>query len=197
MENPINPEIISESINTITNITTNMTVENASPNTNVNNTEPKKKLSLEMIFASLSLLISLFTFVITAMQTQIMQNQQKAAVWAYLEGEVGISSQGFYYEVQNKGVGAAIIQNVSYICKGKKYEDFTKLAEEMVQDSTFNYDYYSTNPINKKVFAAGEKIRVFYVKDMKYAEKLVKSEIIVEIQYVNIYGEVFYYKSKS
>jgi hypothetical protein len=156
MENPINPEIVSDSTNTVANITTNITTENPIPNTN--HIEPKKKLSLEMIFATLSLLISLFTFVITALQTQIMQNQQKAAVWAYLEAEIGISGQGFYYEVQNKGVGAAIIQNVSYICKGKKYDDFTKLAEEMVKDSTFNYDYYSTNPINKKVFAAGEKI---------------------------------------
>ncbi len=196
MENPINPEIVSESTNNIaTNTTASITSENPIPNTN--NIEPKKKLSLEMIFASLSLLISLFTFVITALQTQIMQNQQKASVWAYLEAGVGISGQGFYYEVQNKGVGAAIIQNVSYICKGKKYDDFTKLAEEMVQDSTFNYDYYSTNPINKKVFAAGEKIKVFSVKEMKYAEKLVKSEIFIEIQYINIYGEVFYYKSKN
>lgn len=195
MENPINPEIVSESTNITTNTTTNITSENPIPNTT--HIEPKKKLSLEMIFATLSLLISLFTFVITALQTQIMQNQQKAAVWAYLEAEVGISGQGFYYEVQNKGVGAAIIQNVSYICKGKKYDDFTKLAEEMVKDSTFNYDYYSTNPINKKVFAAGEKIKVFSVKEMKYAEKLVKSEIFIEIQYVNIYGEVFYYKNKN
>ncbi len=193
MESPINPEIVSDSTNTIANITPNLTTENPIPN----NIEPKKKLSLEMIFATLSLLISLFTFVITALQTQIMQNQQKAAVWAYLEAEVGISGQGFYCEVKNKGVGAAIIQNVSYICKGKKYKDFAKLAQDMVQDSTFNYDYYSTNPINKKVFAAGETIKVFAVKEMKYAEKLVKSEIFIEIQYINIYGEVFYYKSKN
>lgn len=197
MENPVNPEIFSENTNNTTNNTTNISTENTNITPTENNIQPKKKLSLEMVFASLSLLISLFTFVITALQTQIMQNQQKAAVWAYLEAAVGISGQGFYYEVQNKGVGAAIVQNVSYVCKGKKYDDFIRLAEEMVQDSTFNYDYYSTNPINKKVFAAGEKIKVFSVKEMKYAEKLVKSEISIEIQYVNIYGEVFYYKSKN
>jgi hypothetical protein len=157
---------------------------------------PKKKLSLEMIFSSLSLVISIFTFVITAIQTQIMQNQQKASVWAYLEAEPTISSQGFAYQVQNKGVGAAIIKKVSYSCDGKKYNDFVDLAKDVVKDSTFSYDYYSTHPIQKKVFAAGEKIQVFYVKEMKYAEQFVRHDIIVEIDYENIYGEVFSYVSK-
>jgi hypothetical protein len=180
----------------------NQLADIASTNANTSNIqnqphqEQKKRISIEMIFASLSLLISLFTFVITALQTQIMQNQQKAAVWAYLEATIGISGNGFYCEVQNKGVGAAIIEEVNYYYENKKYKDFEILAKEIIKDSTFNYDYYSTNPIDKKVFAAGEKILVFGVKDMKFAEKLVRPHIIIEVRYANIYGETFFYKSK-
>lgn len=190
MENESNNNQFAEFANTNANSTNTNSIQNQPPR------EQKKRISIEMIFASLSLLISLFTFVITALQTQIMQNQQKAAVWAYLEAIIGISGNGFYCEVQNKGVGAAIVEEVNYCYGGKKYKDFAVLAQEIVKDSTFNYDYYSTNPIDKKVFAAGEKILVFGVKNMKFAEKLVRPHITVEVRYANIYGETFFYQSK-
>lgn len=185
MENENNNNQLADTANT-----------NHTQNSTTNTNEQKKRISIEMIFASLSLLISLFTFVITALQTQIMQNQQKAAVWAYLEATIGISGKGFYCEVQNKGVGAAIVEEVNYYYGSKKYKDFAVLAQEIIKDSTFNYDYYSTNPINKKVFAAGEKILVFGVTEMKFAEKLVRPHLVVEVRYTNIYGETFFYKSK-
>lgn len=156
---------------------------------------PKKGIKLELVIAFLSLFISIFTFVITALQTQIMQRQQKASVWAYLEPSFGITNEGFYADVQNKGVGASIVKEVSYFVGNKKFKDFADLAKYIVNDTNFNYEYYSTNPINKKVFAPTEKIHLFRVKDMKYASKLVKQEIEVEIVYTNIYGDEFVYKS--
>ncbi len=197
MDNPNNE--LAATVNSTNTPYTNPSNENnqnnATQNANLNQAN-KKKIGLEMIFATLSLLISLFTFVITALQTQIMQNQQKAAVWAYLEASTGISGNGFCCEVQNKGVGAAIVEEVTYSCDGKKYTDFVVLAKEIVKDSTFNYDYYSTNPIDAKVFGAGETILVFGVKEMKFAEKLVRKNIAIEIKYANIYGETTVYKKK-
>ncbi|TAF68144.1 MAG: hypothetical protein EAZ55_00465 [Cytophagales bacterium] len=156
---------------------------------------PKSPIRVEMIVASLSLLISLSTFVITAIQTQIMQNQQKAAVWAYLEAEISISAEGFYCQVQNKGVGAAIVKEAYYYVDGKQYKDFAQLAKDCIKDPQFSYDFYTTNPIEKKVFAANEKIKVFGVKEMKFASQLIKRNIVVHIKYENIYGELSVYKS--
>ena len=106
--------------------------------------ERKKKFSIELILASISLCISLSTFGITTYQTHIMQNQQKAAVWAYLEAAVGVSSDGFYCDVHNKGVGAAIVKEVTYTCQGEKFTDFAELAKKIVKDSSFTYYNYST-----------------------------------------------------
>jgi hypothetical protein len=154
----------------------------------------KKRINLELILASISLFISLSTFGITAFQTSIMQNQQKASVWAYLEAEVGVSSEGFYCDVHNKGIGAAIVKKVTYWHEGQAFSDFTELAKKIVKDSTFSYYHYSTTPINKKVFSANEKIRIFSTKDMKYVMPLVKAEVSVEIIYTNIYGDISTYK---
>lgn len=154
----------------------------------------KKRFNIELVLASFSLFISLSTFGITAFQTRIMQNQQKAAVWAYLEAEVGISSNGFYCNIHNKGVGAAIVKEVIYTYQNKKYTDFAELAKKVVNDSTFTYQNYTTNPINRKVFGANEKINLFGVKDMKYAVPLVNADISLEIIYTNIYGDVSRYK---
>jgi hypothetical protein len=156
---------------------------------------PKRGIRVEMMLASLSLVISLSTFVITAIQTQIMQSQQKAAVWAYLEAEISISAEGFDCQVQNKGVGAAIVKKANYFVGGKKYEDFAALAKDCIKDSKFSYEYYKTNPIQKKVFAPGEKVKVFGVKDMAYASKLIEHKITIHIQYENIYGEASWYRS--
>ncbi len=156
---------------------------------------PKNTIKLELVVAFLSLFISVFTFVITALQTNIMQKQQKASVWAYLEATVNISSEGFSVDVHNKGVGAARVKDVTYILNGKKFKNFEELAKIAVNDTSFNYDFYSTNPINKKVFAPTEKIRVFSVKNMKYASKIINQKIDFEIVYTNIYGDEEVFKT--
>ncbi len=155
---------------------------------NLNATQ-KSGVKLELVIAFLSLFISVFTFVITAFQTNIMQKQQKASVWAYLEANIGISRDGFYIEVHNKGVGASIVKDVTYFLNDKKFKSFEELAKYAMQDTKFSYEFYSTNPINKKVFAPTEKIKVFSINEMKYASKMVKNKINVEIIYTNIYGD--------
>ena len=156
---------------------------------------PSTGIKLELIIAFLSLFISISTFVISAFQANIMQKQQKASVWAYLESNIGISGAGFYLEVHNKGVGASIVKDVTYLLNGKKFKNFDELAKSAVQDTSFSYKYYTTNPINKKVFAPAEKIRVFSISEMKYASKMVRNKIDVEIIYTNIYGDERVFRS--
>ena len=161
----------------------------------LNTPTPSTGIKLELMIAFLSLFISIFTFVISAFQANIMQKQQKASVWAYLESNIGISGAGFYFEVHNKGVGASIVKDVTYLLNGKKFKSFDDLAKYAVQDTNFSYKYYSTNPINKKVFAPAEKIRVFSISEMKFASKMVRNKIDVEIIYTNIYGDEKIFRS--
>lgn len=156
---------------------------------NVQNTTPKNKLKLEWVVSFFSLFISVSSFVFIAIQTNIMQSQQKASVWAYLEIHRSISSEGFSLEIQNKGVGPAIIKKVNYIYKKKQYDDFVKLAKDIIVDKKFNYTIFTTNPINKKVLFQTEKIRIFSVKEMQFAAILVKSDFKCQITYETIYGD--------
>ncbi|TAG87589.1 MAG: hypothetical protein EAZ20_10335 [Bacteroidetes bacterium] len=172
------------------------TTESSTENTNQNNVSPNK-FKLEWIVSFFSLFISISSFIFIGIQTSIMQSQQKASVWAYLEVVRNISGDGFYIEVQNKGVGPAIIKKVSYIYENKIYDDFSKMAKQIIVDKDFNYNIYSTNPINEKVMSANEKIRIFAVKNMKYAEKLIFSNFQCQITYENIYGDKTLFDTKT
>lgn len=156
---------------------------------NEKNITPKNKIKLEWVVSFFSLFISVSSFIFIAIQTQIMQSQQKASVWAYLEIQRSISQRGFSLDVQNKGVGPAIVKKVSYVYKNKIYDDFVKLATEVIPDKNFNYNIYTTNPIQKKVLSANEKVCVFSVSEMKFAAILVKTDIKCQITYETIYGD--------
>jgi hypothetical protein len=157
------------------------------------------KWSPEVLLALLSLAISLCSVGFTVIQTDIMQTQQKASVWPYLEIHTGIYQNTFFLEVQNKGVGPAIVKDVVFEYQGKTYDRFDEIAIQIVNDSTFNYTNRITNPIQKYVFSAAEKVRVFEANDVRHASKLIynTSEIKTRIRYASIYGDQWEVNEKN
>ncbi|MBC8110524.1 MAG: hypothetical protein H7Y04_05635 [Verrucomicrobia bacterium] len=154
-----------------------------------------KKINLnwkpEVLFSVLSLSVSLFSLSFIVIQTNIMQSQQQASVWPYLELKLGILENKFYVDVQNKGVGPAIVEFVEFEHKGIKYDSFEKLAKFIVNDSTFNYSNIITVSIQKSVLSASEKIRIFQANELRHATKLIyaTSDIKIKIRYRSIYGK--------
>ncbi len=145
----------------------------------------------EVILSLFSLGISLFSFVFIALQTNIMQKQQETSVWPYLEVSAGITGKGFYLKVKNKGVGPAIITDVAIEYKGLRFESVEKVAKAVVNDSTFNYNIYSTDDLDKTVISANEEVTTFSVSDMKFSTILINStsDIKIIIDYTSIYGK--------
>jgi hypothetical protein len=148
-------------------------------------------LKPEVVFSVLSLLVSLFTLIFFVVQTNIMQSQQQASVWPYLEVKVGIFENKFYIDIQNKGVGPAIVEYASFEHHGKKYDNFVEVAKDIVRDSTLNYSNIITSSIQKSVISASEKVRIFQSSELKHSTKLINntSEIKIAIRYRSIYGK--------
>jgi hypothetical protein len=149
------------------------------------------KWSPEVVLSLLSLLISLCSVAFTIVQTDIMQTQQKASVWPYLEIHAGIYQNVYSFEVHNKGVGPAVVRSVEYEYKGKTYSKFDEIARLIVNDSTFNYSNMITRPIQKYVFSAGEKVSVFEATGVRHASKLIynTSDVRIKIRYASIYED--------
>ncbi len=147
----------------------------------------------------ISLLISLCSVAFAVVQTDIMQSQQKASVWPYLEIHSGIYQNVFFLDVQNKGVGPAVVRDVVFEYKGKTYDKFDEIATLIVNDSTFNYSNRLTNPIRKYVFSASEKVRVFEASDVRHASKLIynTSDVKIKIRYASIYGDEWEVNDKN
>jgi hypothetical protein len=102
--------------------------------------------ALAVIISIGALLVSLYQAKILRNQQQIMQDQQKASVWPYLEANYkyqysvtgGLWEIDLKYDIENKGVGPAKIEDSRLEVLGKEvgsYAELTKLINSFLTDS--------------------------------------------------------------
>jgi hypothetical protein len=160
-----------------------------------------RRLRPELVFSLLSLAASMGAVAITGVQTRMMQRQQEASVWPYVEMDTTISGNGYSFTITNKGVGPAIVKSLTYTYKGKTYTDIQELSRTIINDPDFGWDSYSVSNTDKRVLAINEKIPVFGVgiteKDRKnktkaeaYAAKLIAEakNVRATLEYESVYG---------
>ncbi len=144
----------------------------------------------EVIVALAAIIVSILTLFVYIYQAGIMQEQQHASVWPYVEWDMTISSEdGFYISVINKGVGPAIIRSTTLKLDGESIESPLIYLEKIVGrlDSVALFSAM----IDKRVIAAGETLELFHVyTDIRHK---LPSDIYrrtsYEICYCSIYGD--------
>jgi len=139
-------------------------------------TEPKNKLSRADKTSLLALILSIAALALGVIETQIMSKQQdtmvqqqKAAVWPYVELKGGIElndSLVFKTVAENKGVGPAIVKEISIDLGGKSYQDFRAFSQAL--DSILGKDQYSIHHFGisqrrKSVYKSGESKTLFEI----------------------------------
>ena len=151
----------------------------------------KFKISKEWAVSLSAIFVSIATLFVYVYQARIMQSQQHASVWPYIEWTVTISSaEGIYLSVHNKGVDPAIIKHTDLsldnIPVGTR-ELMNKLTNGKA-DSLWSF----TSTVEKRVMAPGDEIRLFHMK----GEELFKMDlgniyhrIKYNICYCSIYDE--------
>jgi hypothetical protein len=136
--------------------------------------------------------VSMCAFGAAAMQTYLMQRQQHATVWPYLELGTSITGrEGFAVRLTNKGVGPAIVKEVDIRYQGRPYDRLEQVAKAVLRDTAFNYTVYMTNPPDRKVFAQGESVLIFNVQRQDYAARLVQAadQVQIRIRYASVFGQ--------
>ena len=153
-------------------------------------TSPKpSKFKSEWIVAGAAIGVSILTMFVYIYQAKIMQEQQHTSVWPYLEWTATMSTtDGFYISVVNKGVGPAIVKKTRLMLDGKETNS-TQLVHDLFGDSLWVFK----SRIDERVFAPGEEIRLFHVKDGENKKLIIPEDPMARIKYeiifVSIYGD--------
>lgn len=162
---------------------------------------PKNKFwTPDRIVTIFAISISLFTLIVFARQTSIIEKQSRLSVMPYLNMETGYNPEEDFITLtlNNYGVGPAVIEEMKIFFAGKTYEmDF---AEFLLNDA-FQSDsvaVLASASIDKglAIPAGAERIAVKfggsgdrYIKTEKFLRKLERNEFDYEIIYSSIYDD--------
>jgi hypothetical protein len=167
------------------------------------NVSKKIRLKPEMIIALCATFISIATLIVyiyqarvMIRQAEIMQSQQHISVWPYLETltttmVLGDKPDEAYYEIENKGIGPAIVKQVTMKVDGVVMKDNNELFDSMIgKTDTLSV---STTAVKNRVIAPGEKIRAFHIigDDLvkRFAIAFQKKKFEYIICYCSVYNE--------
>jgi hypothetical protein len=151
---------------------------------------PKKKMDTGLLVGLCAIGISVATLFVYIYQARIMQSQQHASVWPYVESSYS-NVGGFYLQVQNKGIGPAIIKNAKFFLDDKEMDLdtlFNSLLGKKREQMSFQYSY-----VVGRVMAPGESFKPFSIPAGIYSAKmdsaLSKREFRFEVCFCSIYQD--------
>ncbi|MEO0972535.1 MAG: hypothetical protein AAFX85_05515 [Pseudomonadota bacterium] len=131
---------------------------------------PGRKLPIEMLVASLAIIVSLAALFVSVLEVNVMRSevslmraQERAAVWPYLELGITYDRSGFAVEVVNKGTGPALLQRVSV-----RTPDGTALTgwEDVLnallpEDHGLTWSHYLSGRLSRTVLSPQEEVVAF------------------------------------
>ncbi|MDB4270475.1 hypothetical protein N9896_00085 [bacterium] len=134
-----------------------------------------KKINIPLIIALFAVLISFLSVLLSYKETSILEEQQNllfqqqgASVWPFLENspvfEIGDSTAIFKYNVTNKGVGPAIIDNVIYTYKNIEITAWGLGLELEKAYPNLSIQQTRNANLSRQVLAPGEFINVVTIR---------------------------------
>jgi hypothetical protein len=151
-------------------------------------------IALSAIFVSLAtLVVYIYQARIMIKQAEIMQSQQHISVWPHLESTTSVTSingvpSEAYFEIENKGIGPAIVKNILMKVDGEIMKNNNELFKALVGSDTLNI---STTSVVNRVIAPGEKIRAFHVVVPELIARFAVSMQKKKFEYIICYCSVY------
>ncbi|MEO1661918.1 MAG: hypothetical protein AAFR51_13080 [Pseudomonadota bacterium] len=147
-------------------------------------------LSIIAIFISLSALgVSVF-------EVTSLKDQQRASVWPYLDITQNYSSEGFKVTVTNKGIGPALLGDVSLFYGDQNIsssDDLDAIIREVNgPERAFSYDTYMMRIVSEDVLSPGEEVVLFgvpWTPDTRTFIENVSPKVRAEGCYCSVYDQ--------
>ena len=127
-------------------------------------------MRVEMKVALLAVAVSLAALFVSVMEVNVMrsevslmQSQERAAVWPYLDFGISYDGRGFEIEVVNKGIGPALIKHVAVSnADGQSYKGWAEIIDATLPaDHGLSWSNYLTTTLAGTVLSPQEEIRAF------------------------------------
>ncbi len=157
------------------------------------NDQPKSKRKIEtgVIIGIIAIVINIITVSVYVYQAQIMQSQQEVSAWPYLEWQAVFNqNNGLVIEVNNNGIGPALINSTKVMLEGEMYENLDSMFVTLVGTTRFPH---LTGRVENRVLPAGKSIRLLKITDKIWAEKVYyymqEQNFGYEVCYESIYGD--------
>ena len=154
-------------------------------------------LSPDMLVACAAVLVGLCALGVSIYEANIFRQQQKASVWPYLELSYS-NLEYFSYEIQNKGVGPAIVKWAVLKIDGKPVKNWREFCAKLPMPNGAKTSFVSSY-LYKRVLSAGEKISLIAFHEPNAARHILShaDKISVEICYGSIFDEHWILKMDS
>lgn len=135
----------------------------------------RRRLNTDLVVAGSAVLISLCALGVSIYEAALMREQQaifreqqKAAVWPFLEVGPSFNDDGLGFTVYNQGVGPARIEDVRVTLDAEPLQTWNDLLRATL-DTIPGYTFSSTN---ERVVPAGGSIASFRLPDPDLARAL-------------------------
>lgn len=162
----------------------------------------KKFWTPDRIVTILAISISLFTLIVFARQTSIIEKQSRLSVMPYLSMETGYNPHEDFITLtlNNYGVGPAIIEEMNIQYDGKTYEmDFADfLANDFLSKDSVTVLASASIDEGLAIPAGSERMAIKfggsgdrYIKTEKFLRKLERNGFDYEIIYRSIYDDTW------
>ena len=153
---------------------------------------------LAIVLSAIALCVSVYETGILKEQSTMMQVQQKASVWPYLEivGSYQYNDRiDISFAFKNKGVGPAQIRKFQLTIDDKVFTDYDDLGAYFRKKLPGTNDLSISLSSLGGVLATDEQIQVFHLNMENYPDaiEIVRSlEFNYEICYCSIYNDCWY-----
>jgi len=138
----------------------------------------------DRITAISALLVSVTTVVFLGYQTLLMRTQVEASIWPYVQIATSCCAEGFSINVQNKGVGPAIVKYAYVTVDGKPQRNWNQVITALTGEKSADF---SVDSLTRRVMASNDDFKAVWIKSpdlaLKVATEALKGRLKGEVCY--------------
>lgn len=152
------------------------------------------RIKSEMVVAFSAIFVSIATLFVYMYQARIMQDQLHTSVWPYVEWLYNNVDNEFVISVENKGIGPAIIKDVTLKLDSTEVGSNSALFRKLLGHADFSF---VNSTVEGRVILPGEKVEMVHVFDSAAARAIdslllwndSKHTFKLEICYCSVYED--------
>ncbi len=154
----------------------------------------RRVLDPATLFSALALLVSFAALFVSLYETSILETQNRAAVWPYLQLTTSYGEDGWGIKISNRGVGPARVTSQFFSVNTKEVTDpLVTLKEIAGGDPGFGYNILYASDVSNSVLSPDIERRIFFLpwtdQTRPVIEKLTKAYLRASICYCSIFGD--------